>query len=53
MFQNNPLNAININILKLPFVVVNTKNEFNKYETMTETIKATIVAMIGKIRMDK
>lgn len=53
MFQNKPLNAININILKLPSVVVNTKKEFNKYETITEPINATTVATIGKIRLDK
>ena len=50
IFKQSPLNAISINILKLPFVVVNTNTELRKYDKKTATIKALKVAINGVIK---
>ena len=50
IFKKSPLNAISINTLKLPFVVVNTNAELRKYDKTTDTIKAVKVAINGVIK---
>ena len=47
--KKSPVNAINRNFLKLPLLAVNTYFELRKYETMTETANAKIVARTGAI----